>query len=160
MSNEALTWAPTIVTARSIDKFVLVVLEAGALGAAPLPSFDEVRRILGCSDRTFRDAMNRLEADGHVRFLSRDPAVIQFGPYELRLDRMPGAKTDDPWQILRAKVFAQKGSQCVYCDRDASHVDHVLPRSRGGADELDNLVPACAACNMAKGSKTPQEWRP
>ena len=159
MSGELLTWAPNVETERPIDKFVLLVLECGAVGAADLRTYADIRRIVGCSERTFRQAVNRLEAAGHIVFASRVPALIQFGPYELALERAMGSMTDDPWQVLRAKVFAQKGSQCVYCGRDASHVDHVLPRSRGGADAIENLVPSCARCNIEKGSRTVDEWR-
>lgn len=65
---------------------------------------------------------------------------------------------DDPWALLRARVFATKGCACHYCGKPASHVDHLLPRSRGGADDIDNLVPACARCNLTKARRTPEEW--
>lgn len=39
-----------------------------------------------------------------------------------------------------------------------AEVDHVLPRSRGGSNNLVNLVLACGNCNNRKGSKTPGEW--
>jgi 5-methylcytosine-specific restriction endonuclease McrA len=70
-----------------------------------------------------------------------------------------GKKMPDDWAATRAKVFALKGSQCVYCGDDASHVDHQLPRARGGSSEISNLVPACAPCNVAKGMMTVEEWR-
>ena len=43
----------------------------------------------------------------------------------------------------------------------AETIDHVLPRSRGGAHQWDNVVAACARCNHTKGDKTPAElgWR-
>jgi Restriction endonuclease len=63
------------------------------------------------------------------------------------------------WAATRAKVFALKGSQCVYCGADASHVDHIHPRSRGGSDAIENLAPSCSVCNVAKGSMTLEEWR-
>ena len=36
-------------------------------------------------------------------------------------------------------------------------VDHVIPRSRGGTDHVDNLQLLCAACNSLKGSRTQAE---
>lgn len=48
---------------------------------------------------------------------------------------------------------------CHYCRvRPAIGMDHVLPRTRGGTDEPDNLVPACGHCNSSKGNSTPEEW--
>lgn len=63
------------------------------------------------------------------------------------------------WAMIRAKVFAAKGSLCVYCGKDAAHVDHVMPKARGGSDDLSNLVPCCTRCNHAKGIMTAEEWR-
>lgn len=36
-------------------------------------------------------------------------------------------------------------------------IDHIIPRSRGGTDQLDNLQLLCNACNSLKGSNS-QEW--
>jgi 5-methylcytosine-specific restriction endonuclease McrA len=58
----------------------------------------------------------------------------------------------------RAEVFARWGGQCCYCDAPAEHLDHVVPLSRGGRDVLSNVVPACAACNLAKAALTLAEW--
>lgn len=41
---------------------------------------------------------------------------------------------------------------CVYCGEPSEHVDHVIPRSRGGSDEIGNLVAACAVCNLTKSN--------
>lgn len=48
--------------------------------------------------------------------------------------------------------------KCCYCDAHATHLDHVMPISKGGEDIESNMVPACAACNLAKGPKTLAEW--
>lgn len=53
-----------------------------------------------------------------------------------------------------------KTHPCVYCGENfnARQIDHVIPRSRGGADEPANLAPCCVRCNSSKGSNTPEEW--
>lgn len=38
------------------------------------------------------------------------------------------------------------------------HIDHVIPRSRGGTDDMDNLAVSCAPCNLSKGDKLLSEW--
>jgi hypothetical protein len=55
------------------------------------------------------------------------------------------------------------GDTCWWCDcaftQDRpSTIDHVMPRTHGGSDHLDNLVLACRPCNLAKGADLPDEW--
>lgn len=37
-------------------------------------------------------------------------------------------------------------------------LEHLVPRSRGGADTFENTVAACLSCNMRKGSRMPDEF--
>lgn len=63
---------------------------------------------------------------------------------------------------VRARVFARSGGFCTYCPVEiietAFDIDHVVPLSKGGADDEDNLVAACPRCNRSKGAKTLAEW--
>jgi 5-methylcytosine-specific restriction endonuclease McrA len=49
--------------------------------------------------------------------------------------------------------------KCAYCDEPSETIDHVIPRHRGGTDDLSNLIGACAFCNQSKGALTPEEFR-
>ena len=50
-------------------------------------------------------------------------------------------------------VLALKGHTCWLCGGpDADTVDHVIPRSRGGLDTDDNLMPAHRQCNVSRGA--------
>ena len=59
----------------------------------------------------------------------------------------------------RAGVLVRDGRRCGYCGRTATTIDHVLPRSRGGANSWLNTVAACGGCNQRKGDRTPSEAR-
>ncbi len=50
----------------------------------------------------------------------------------------------------RRTVLQRDEHRCAYCAGPADTVDHVLPRSRGGAHEWTNVVAACARCNHRK----------
>lgn len=52
--------------------------------------------------------------------------------------------------LSRRGVFARDGHRCQYCGARAESIDHVHPRSRGGAHTWDNVVAACRRCNTAK----------
>jgi len=41
---------------------------------------------------------------------------------------------------------------CMYCLCVATTVDHVLPLSQGGTNDVRNLVACCRKCNRLKGS--------
>src|SRR5690606_18117644 len=59
---------------------------------------------------------------------------------------------------LRRQVHERDYYACRYCGaRQALVVDHVVPVSRGGENELDNLVTACTSCNTKKLDRTPEE---
>lgn len=48
---------------------------------------------------------------------------------------------------------------CVFCgDADNLHMDHLVPRSRGGKDEADNMAWSCQRCNTLRGDKGVFEW--
>jgi 5-methylcytosine-specific restriction endonuclease McrA len=52
--------------------------------------------------------------------------------------------------LNRRAIFARDGHRCQYCDGPAESIDHVVPRSRGGAHTWDNVVAACRPCNVRK----------
>ncbi len=58
------------------------------------------------------------------------------------------------WNVMHRDSYS-----CQYCGargRDLT-IDHVVPRSRGGADSWENVVAACTRCNVKKGDRTPKE---
>lgn len=58
---------------------------------------------------------------------------------------------------LRFEVFKRDGFKCQYCGKCAPevilHVDHISPVSKGGDDELINLITACEPCNLGKSDR-------
>ena len=55
--------------------------------------------------------------------------------------------------LSRRAVFHRDGFRCQYCGGGAESIDHVVPRSRGGAHVWDNVVAACRRCNATKGDR-------
>lgn len=60
------------------------------------------------------------------------------------------------WSKIRERILIRDCSLCQYCGSDATTVDHVIPISKGGTDEPDNLVAACTRCNYSKGNRMGQ----
>lgn len=56
------------------------------------------------------------------------------------------------------EVYKRDGGKCVYCgSTDLLCLDHLVPLSKGGDNEKDNLVIACKACNSGKGGRMIEE---
>ena len=70
-------------------------------------------------------------------------------------------------KVVRNSIYKFQNGLCFWCKQPmvlavgAKHnhnpniatLDHVVPRSHGGNDELTNLVVACNKCNQEKGNK-------
>ena len=54
-------------------------------------------------------------------------------------------------------LVRRDGEVCVWCATTENlTVDHILPRSMGGSNKLENLQLLCQPCNQAKGDTWPQ----
>jgi hypothetical protein len=55
---------------------------------------------------------------------------------------------------IRFEIFKRDRFSCQYCGRCSPnvelHLEHKLPISAGGKDELQNLITACVDCNLGK----------
>jgi 5-methylcytosine-specific restriction endonuclease McrA len=91
----------------------------------------------------------------HSATLTLDlPAVVRL----TRFVRVP-YRTHVP--LTRRAVFARDGGHCVYCGAPATSLDHVVPRSRGGSHEWENVVASCRRCNHVKADRSVRDlgWR-
>ena len=61
---------------------------------------------------------------------------------------------------VREGIKSEFNHCCAYCGSKSKRLslDHVLAESKGGKDSWSNLVPACAKCNISKGSKNLTDW--
>jgi HNH endonuclease len=66
-------------------------------------------------------------------------------------------------EAYRPLVEARAGGACEYCRLLQAatgvtfHIDHFVPRSRGGLTAMSNLVLSCPGCNLAKADRTAGE---
>ena len=56
--------------------------------------------------------------------------------------------------FTRFNVFLRDKFSCQYCgSKNELTFDHLLPRSRGGKTNWNNVVTACSSCNVQKGGR-------
>ncbi len=88
---------------------------------------------------------------GYIKTVREDyprPSVIRIG-YMIKRPR-PRVR------LSKREVFRRDQHRCQYCGTRAGRLtlDHVVPKHRGGEHRWDNLVTACAACNLKKGGRS------
>jgi len=79
----------------------------------------------------------------------RLPSVVSLKTY-VKPARFPA--------FTRFNVFLRDRFACQYCGaREDLTFDHLIPRSKGGQTTWENVVTACAPCNLRKGGKLPRD---
>jgi len=60
--------------------------------------------------------------------------------------------------FCRRNIWRRDNKQCQYCgcfpSEDDVTIDHLVPKSKGGATTFENCVLACTACNLKKGNRS------
>ena len=69
---------------------------------------------------------------------------------------------------IRDKVFRINKGRCSYClvkltvgnskCSNQFHVDHIIPWSVGGRNNIENLTASCRSCNISKSSTLIEDW--
>ena len=92
--------------------------------------------------------------EAHPEHVIRAPSRVLAHPVVIRLLRYVRVPRFGVRRITRRALFARDGHRCQYCgDTSRLTVDHVIPRSRGGSSGWDNMITACAPCNLRKGDR-------
>ena len=53
---------------------------------------------------------------------------------------------------LRDFIFKKYDYKCVYCGSRGEEIEHIVPRSKGGTNSVENLTLSCRKCNISKGN--------
>ena len=66
-------------------------------------------------------------------------------------------------RVALNKIYSKKTFKCFYCEKrfpiKKLHIDHYIAVSKGGRNTADNIVTACAHCNLTKSTKDPVEFQ-
>ena len=76
--------------------------------------------------------------------------------YVFNLETTSSAEAKRLW---RRKIKEAWDHKCAYCGSDKElTIDHITPRSKGGADVTKNVVCACHDCNQDKAHTPMEDW--
>lgn len=110
---------------------------------------------------SWQDAIKAVCLD-RVNIVSNYETMVRSPSFEMALPSVVSLKTYvRPARypaFTRFNLFLRDRFSCQYCsDRNELTFDHMVPRSRGGQTTWENVVTACAPCNLKKGGKMPAQ---
>jgi 5-methylcytosine-specific restriction endonuclease McrA len=93
-----------------------------------------------------------------VSIVSNYEKIIRSPSFNMRLPSVIALKSFIKPQpnpsFTRFNVFLRDRFSCQYCGSDQELTfDHLLPRSKGGQTNWNNVVTACSSCNVKKGGR-------
>lgn len=110
---------------------------------------------------SWQDAIKAVFLD-RVNIVSEYENTVHSPSFEMKLPSVVSLKSyvkpaTHP-AFTRFNLFLRDRFQCQYCGSpDDLTFDHVIPRSKGGQTSWENVVAACAPCNLRKGGRMPKE---
>lgn len=85
------------------------------------------------------------------------PAIAEQGNADEanRIKKAKRAEVAADYHRLFVTIGRRDGFSCASCGNTANdlQIDHVMPVSKGGSNDLDNLQLLCRTCNIVKGAK-------
>ena len=88
---------------------------------------------------------------------SKTRKIILEQGVAIRRGRLRYNITESEWEAKKAEY----NNRCAYCGRKSKQltVEHIIPLSSGGEDELANIIPACIECNRSKNNSALRDWK-
>lgn len=118
----------------------------------------EIAKDCGCAHNSIPRAAKRLADRGLLAVDSRhgySTRTESRPPKRSKRRKRRGLKKGE-WGIIAAK----SGGACFYCGARPHYLeaDHVMPLARGGSEDIENFVAACAPCNREKSAFTVEDF--
>ena len=116
------------------------------------------------------------KANNNLNWIIRFNKLVPISKFALETAKFDTQKLENPdirgveyqqgrlygYVDKKAYLLERERGCCIYCGIHASkakmQIDHVVPKSKGGTDSLNNLVLSCHECNQVKGSQDVQTY--
>lgn len=113
--------------------------------------------------------------DSHIRLVEKiskllpiSRSIIEVASFDIQKMQNPDISGIEYQQgtlfgyTVRNYLLEKYQHRCAYCKKAniPLEIEHVIPKSRGGTDRMDNLTIACQCCNLEKSNKLASECSP
>ena len=115
----------------------------------------------GCSPRAIAEAClwrkkpeTLVKALQKAGFLDADMKLHDWEEYAcLLVEQEENRRAKTRERVRKHREKKMEGLYCAYCGDKATGYDHIVPVTKGGTDDADNLVPCCPDCNREKNNR-------
>ena len=106
------------------------------------------------------------EIDHLHRYFPIETIIVETAEFDIQKIKNPDISGIEYQQgtlqgyNIRNYLLEKHNHKCFYCEKTVSgfEVEHMLPKSRGGSDRIDNLTLSCHDCNQKKDTSTAEEF--
>lgn len=167
------------VDARNDERIVRARIKHGAAGYSVYFMILEIMRnhpeyicetdyeVIAFDVREPVEVVKSVVEDFGLFLFSDDRSYFYSESFQNRMRRMKKRKYDisvQEWRKIARYIFSRDDYICQYCGSVGGilEVDHIIPFSKGGSDDIDNLTTSCRRCNRQKKDKPVEEflkWR-
>lgn len=90
--------------------------------------------------------------DRRIRLLTIEKFGCSRSAVDIDIKLAKGIKINTELNRIRDYIFERDEETYQYCSSTNSYliVEHIIPKSKGGNNEYENLVAACQTCNSVK----------
>jgi len=161
VSVQAYVWAMGQNAGGPLEKLVLLTLaDWAAMDGVWQFNDEKLTAFCECSSANLESAIHTLQLRGLLVAVGGALQIAYSEGGEPRRGTTGGIRK---WSISKARRFAiysRDGHCCIYCGSEENlSIDHIVPRSKGGTDDEQNLATACRSCNSSKRDRDLIDWR-
>ena len=106
------------------------------------------------------------EIDHLHRYFPIETIIVETAEFDIQKIKNPDISGIEYQQgtlqgyNIRNYLLEKHNRKCFYCGKTVSNfeVEHMLPKSRGGSNRIDNLTLSCHECNQKKDTLTAEEF--
>ncbi len=111
--------------------------------------------------------------DSHIRLVQKIKAILPVSNVIVEVASFDTQKMQNPeisgieyqqgelqGYEIREYLLEKWGRKCAYCGKKdiPLEIEHIVPKSRGGSNQVSNLTLSCNKCNLKKGTQTAEEF--